>query len=1351
MQSLLEVLLSVFSRFAVPVTRWEADVLLPTLCEKAGNKRDDTRTRYGNAVADVCSLLASNTAAAFGALPTAAGVPPIASVLETYVLPVVVGSKNASSRVVLLGVMRRVVEARKSAKAVKRSTLTAVAKLLTDAKWAAASEVREAVLGLFAAVWTALDSDISALRRLLGVDGTGAGRAGAGVVGGAGDSGVEARAWDIIKSRIEQLATAAGISIGAPAAAAGGGAVTRIPSSKTTAAGAAATAAGSRIPGATGAASRIPSSGAAGGVASRLAATARGVAAKPAAVAPPAVPAAAAAATDYDDTAPADAVAADAVRRTGAISRDSIEGCFASERPTLASIDGTVAAALGSTTSSVAAADLEAIDPFSPDYVAPPEGAFEAAIQASGGEGSKRSSLAGDENVDSGAGAAAGADGGGSASGSLRDTTARSTANVAAARAGSAAAAAAAAARVASSKIAFVVKDAAVGSGTGAATAAVASSSAAAASTGSFKPAGASAESILLHGSREVEKSLTADCPVFIKRWLRLMLGTGKEMKKHLLAAGAAASTATSAGGGDAARVAQQSKVDVLQRLGRIAGYTDTIRALTAVQAAVQLESAASADASAAAAVDADGWTGTRAELLGHVARNADVVFASLRAAIHGAYGGLRSSGIRNRSNAIRVDDDMARALFTTMQALLHHLPKPLPVSLDEAEAGIAELMLRGVDCRADKTVPNLCSAVMVRLVKQLDRSTAVVAMLHLAKLPAAWSPPPQDTDADDTAAAALALPAGHECPLHPNVVENVIRMLDKSMLSSAEVAYADAATPAVVRALHELLDGSAACRARAQEMLFVVPAATDASSSRLPAAAAAVELRPLPAFTDAISRAAALRGYAMEMGVNPDFAVPVLSPFITAARYAADLARYRCVEVEALMDAAGVPADAHLGALYAANMRTLAAAQGVRDFADVTPAPRMTREQAGEEAQRLTAKYGTATPGTARKRMARTAAGATPSRAGSVSTMSSLDGEEAAGFRAAAAGIMAGGAASVTGTPSRVRTTSASAVTSAAVAGATGAAVAEPKQPKRTSPFQAMLSRAADDEDAADARVVASSLARPTIGGVSSLRAGARTAAQQLAAATRDLARKRASMEGLEAPTPAELAALTAEEAGTGAPAPPTFVGDWRAEVSELMATMAGLSGEAMIAHFPRLFGVMQAVSAPVTDADAPVVADDFAAFVLDAIRTQFATGIKQQAFSTRLKSFVAGQPKLRVYPFARLILGGSASGASARGIPRPRATVAPPAAPVTAVASAPAAAADATAPAPPAVAVAAAAGDEAAAPLPEFSATVARAPALTARRASNVSLGVGPRGQKPRAAAAAAVAAPEAATGTA
>ena len=177
---------------AAPVVRlgrYEGDIILPTLCEKAGHKRDDTRARVTRLISDIARTLGGGSGQ--GYVPEAASAGFVAdpnsgaatgAVLEAYMLqPLAPGAgRSARTQAALIDVLTGVLSAAadgggalggsgggRSATGrhrLVRKLVPAVARFVSGAS---AGEAREAAMRFFAALYRALDRDAESLYRLM--------------------------------------------------------------------------------------------------------------------------------------------------------------------------------------------------------------------------------------------------------------------------------------------------------------------------------------------------------------------------------------------------------------------------------------------------------------------------------------------------------------------------------------------------------------------------------------------------------------------------------------------------------------------------------------------------------------------------------------------------------------------------------------------------------------------------------------------------------------------------------------------------------------------------------------------------------------------------------------------------------------------------------------------------------------------------------------------------------------------------------------------------------------------------------------------------------------------------------
>lgn len=154
----------------VRLGRYEGDIIMPTLCERSGHKRDDTRLRVASLITSLTYTLGRDPAfVPEGSSVDGAGV---GAVLETYLLPPLSGgaARSARTQVALLDVLTGILSAAGSGsegRATGRHRLVrklapAAARLLVSAP-----EVRDASLRFFSALYKALERSADSVYRLL--------------------------------------------------------------------------------------------------------------------------------------------------------------------------------------------------------------------------------------------------------------------------------------------------------------------------------------------------------------------------------------------------------------------------------------------------------------------------------------------------------------------------------------------------------------------------------------------------------------------------------------------------------------------------------------------------------------------------------------------------------------------------------------------------------------------------------------------------------------------------------------------------------------------------------------------------------------------------------------------------------------------------------------------------------------------------------------------------------------------------------------------------------------------------------------------------------------------------------
>lgn len=207
--NLLETITSVVGRFGWVLNKVDGDFIMPTLCEKSGHKREDTRNRYFALLDALVVLLSVNQ--------SASGYPEgLTGVLETYIVPTSSNTKNTTTKVLMLTLMKTFIDKERTHRVLKRNAYLAVAKTLSEPK--CVHDVREAALNVFVSVFVTLQCNYSMFYKLISSDERG--------LTGRGLVGVDSRALDLIKARLEQYVASHPTPPPVAAAVSGAGAIT---------------------------------------------------------------------------------------------------------------------------------------------------------------------------------------------------------------------------------------------------------------------------------------------------------------------------------------------------------------------------------------------------------------------------------------------------------------------------------------------------------------------------------------------------------------------------------------------------------------------------------------------------------------------------------------------------------------------------------------------------------------------------------------------------------------------------------------------------------------------------------------------------------------------------------------------------------------------------------------------------------------------------------------------------------------------------------------------------------------------------------------------------------------------
>ena len=171
--ALLEAFVLRYSARGAALSRWEGDIIMPTLVERAGHRREDTRTRLGELVASFFLLLGAHCGAerdgGFGG-GTGGVEETLGAAADAYLLPVAQHSRNVTARAVALGVLARLVvsggpSGSAAPRLLRRAALRSLMRVIADTRACAA--LRDAALGVFSAQLAAMGGDGIAFERLL--------------------------------------------------------------------------------------------------------------------------------------------------------------------------------------------------------------------------------------------------------------------------------------------------------------------------------------------------------------------------------------------------------------------------------------------------------------------------------------------------------------------------------------------------------------------------------------------------------------------------------------------------------------------------------------------------------------------------------------------------------------------------------------------------------------------------------------------------------------------------------------------------------------------------------------------------------------------------------------------------------------------------------------------------------------------------------------------------------------------------------------------------------------------------------------------------------------------------------